>query len=185
MGLAGIDELRQEGHEEDRQLGIEEIDQDGGDDHLQRRAPAGRRFDLERAVLLQRHPGEVEQIGDAGILEDLEGDGAGMEQRGKPEDGGSHVGDDAERAAEGGDDAGAGAAREAGGKRVEDAGAGRGDDDERGEEEFEMHGTDAAMEGLAAILAPAGPRRQPEKRLSAYSAAATARLAITLTRLAR
>ena len=154
------DELRQERHEEDRQLGIEEIDQDGGDDHLKRRAGAGLLLDRQRAVLAQRRPGQIEKVGDADILEDLEGDRAGMKQRGKPEDGGGHVRDDAERAAEGGDDARPRAARQARGKGVEHAGSRCDDDDQRRNQKLDAHG-------------------------DLYPMSATARLAMTLTRLAR
>ncbi len=103
---------------------------------------------LSAPCSLSVHPGEVKQIGDADIFEDLEGDGAGVEQRGQPEDGGGHVGDDAERAAEGGDDTGAGPPRKAGGERVEDAGARCRDDDQRGDEKFEAHGDAAVSKGV-------------------------------------
>ena len=76
--LCGADELREEREEEDRELRIQQIDEDGGHDHLTRRARALVRLDAQRAVLAERGPREVEQVHDAGDLERVERDLAGL-----------------------------------------------------------------------------------------------------------
>src|SRR3546814_14801498 len=58
-----------------------------------------------------------------------------------PGDRGQHMRHDPERAAEGGDHAGPGAAPQSGRQRVEHAGARRDDDDQCDDEEFEAHGS--------------------------------------------
>ena len=103
---------------------------------LHRRTRPGFLFDLERAMLAKRLPGHIEQIGDADVFEGLERQRAGVQQRRQPQDRRRHVRDDAERAAERRDDAGAGTARKADRQRVEHARAGRHDDDERGDREI-------------------------------------------------
>ena len=99
--VAGIrrHELRQEREEEDRQLGVQDVDQDRLHDHLQGRACAGLPLYCQCAQFLQRHPRHPEQIGDAGIFEHLEGDRAGVQECGEAEDRRRHVRHDAERAA--------------------------------------------------------------------------------------
>jgi len=131
MRLVRAHELRQEGEEEDRQLRIEDVDQDGGDDHLTRRAGADLLFDPEGALLPQRVPGHIEKIGDAQVLEGVERERARVQERCEPHDRRGHVWDDAQSASEGCDDACAGPAREAGCQRIENAGAGRDHDDQR------------------------------------------------------
>jgi len=55
--FAGADELRQEGDEEDRQLGIEQIDGDRVDDDAQVGASRRRLVDRQRTALVERVPG--------------------------------------------------------------------------------------------------------------------------------
>ena len=137
--IAGRDELRQEGDEEDRQFRVEDVHQHAVDDDPERRALVGAGLDLQRAVLAQRLPGHVEQVGDAGIFHDLEGERAGVEQRRKAGQRGDQMRHDAERAGKRREHAGAPSAREARRQRIDDAGSGRCDDDQRGEEEFDAH----------------------------------------------
>jgi len=60
--LAGGDELRQEGEEEDRQFRIEDVDQEAGHDHPAPPCLVDAAFDRKRAALAQGLPGHVEQI---------------------------------------------------------------------------------------------------------------------------
>jgi hypothetical protein len=94
---------------------------------------------LKRAFLAQRTPGEIEQIGDAGIFEALEGEGARVQDRRQSADRRGHMRDNADRAAERRRDTGSGAARQAGRQRIDDARARRDDDNERDDQEFEAH----------------------------------------------
>ena len=74
--IVRIDELRQEGHEEQHHLGVEQVDADAGEIALpQRRLLAGSR-DAEAAAVEDRLLGEPEQIDRAGDLEREEGRGA-------------------------------------------------------------------------------------------------------------
>jgi hypothetical protein len=120
-------------------FGLRMFDEDSRDDDVTRRFRPRIGLDLQRTVLLQRHPRHVDQVGDAEHLQRLESERARMQHGGEPEHGGGDVRHDAERAAEGGDDAGAAAARQAGGEREENACAGRDDDDQRGQQEIEAH----------------------------------------------
>jgi hypothetical protein len=133
-----------------RELGVEKVDEDGVDGDADRRAAIDPLFDAERAALAERAPRHVEEIGDAEVLEGLERDGARVQERSHAQDRRRHVRHDAERAAEGGDDAGARASREARRQRVEHAGAGRDDDDEGGDEKIHGHG--GALERKGASL---------------------------------
>ena len=73
MSLPGRDELRQEGHEEDRELRIEQVDGDAVAQHAPGRTRIRPGLDLQRAMFPQRLPGHEQQIGDAGIFHDGEG----------------------------------------------------------------------------------------------------------------
>ena len=100
LRLGRVDELRQERQEEDRQLGIEQVELDGLDDYPERRF--GRMIGLypQRSVLLQRTPSHPQEIGDTQELQHLEGDQAGLQERREPEHRGHQVRHDAERAAD-------------------------------------------------------------------------------------
>jgi hypothetical protein len=62
MRLLGAHKLGQEREEEDRQLRIEDVDQDAGHDHLCRGAVRDALLDRERALVPQRAPGHVEEV---------------------------------------------------------------------------------------------------------------------------
>ena len=62
-----------------------------------------------------------------------------MQHGGKADDAGEDMRDDAERAAEGGKQAGTKAAADAERQRIDDTRAGQQNDDERGDEEFGGH----------------------------------------------
>ena len=120
------------------------------DDHLHgrtRRPPPCRPAARRARAAPPRH---VQQIGDAEILQRLEGERAGMQQGGKAHDGRRHVRHDAERAAERRHHAGARAARQAGRQRIEHAGAGRCDDDQGCDQEIDAHA--APLSGPAGYL---------------------------------
>ena len=55
---------------------------------------------LEDALLVQRTPGHVEQIGYAKVIETLKGERAGVHEGGRAHDGGQQVRNDAERTRE-------------------------------------------------------------------------------------
>lgn len=131
--------MRQEGKEEDRQLGIEDVDQDAGDDHVPGRARIDMIGDLQGTPLAKCLPGHVEQIGDAEILDRLEQERAGVQYRREPEKRRSDMRHDAERRGESRENAGASAARQRRRQRIEHAGAGRRHDDQRGQKEFGAH----------------------------------------------
>jgi catechol 2,3-dioxygenase-like lactoylglutathione lyase family enzyme len=124
MGLVRAHELRQECQKEDRQLRIEDIDQDGRHRHLRRRTGPDLLLHPQGAALAQRVPGHIQEISDAQIFERLEGERAGVQERRQSHDRGRHVRNDADRAAERGHHARARSAREAGRQCVENAGSG-------------------------------------------------------------
>jgi epoxide hydrolase len=140
IGIPGTHELREKGEEENRELGIQDVDQNGGDDHMPCRARGGVRLDGEIALLLQRFPRNEKKVGNARIFEGLKRSGAGVQEGRESGDGRDHVRDDPEGTSDGGDHTRPGAARESGGHRVENAGARRGDHDERCQEECGAHG---------------------------------------------
>ncbi len=84
---------------------IEQVDQDGFADDLEGDCGATSRS-TRSAPLLERIPGHGEQIGDAQISEDFQAKSAGVEDRREARYRGEHVRNDAQRAAEGGNDAG-------------------------------------------------------------------------------
>ena len=118
--LAGRDELWQEGEEEDRELRIEKIDEHGRADDLGVRTWRDLTLDDERAAFPQHRPGHVEEVDDADVLQRLEGDRARVQEGREAGDRGDEVGDDPERAPEGGDDARSPTARHARRQRVDD-----------------------------------------------------------------
>src|SRR5262249_24874313 len=77
---------------------------------------------------------------------------------------------DAERAAEGGGDAGARAPRQRGRERIEHTGAGRDDDDQRGEEERQRHGTSLARAAHGTKASRASAPQCAALRVCAHSA---------------
>src|SRR4030081_2151911 len=78
MRIAGTYELRQKGKEENGELRIQDVDQDGGDDHVYGRALGRLILNREGALLLQRCPGEYEKVGHTNILECLKRNGTRM-----------------------------------------------------------------------------------------------------------
>jgi len=95
--------------------------------------------DLDRGLVPQSLPGEVEQVADPEPLDRLERDRRGVQDRGQPADRRHHVREDAEGAAERGDDASSGAAGQARGDGVDRTGAGRGDHNEGGQQKGNAH----------------------------------------------
>jgi hypothetical protein len=93
----------------------------------------------QRSIVAPHRPRHVQQVEDAGVTNAVEGHGARVEQRRETGDRGEHVRHDAERAAEGGDQARPGSARQTRSERVQDAGPRRKDDYQRGGEEFGAH----------------------------------------------
>ena len=110
VGLACGYELRQEREEEDRQLGVEKVDQHRGTDDPPERHRGAVVLEVDRGLVPQSLPGGGEQVGDPEPLDRLEADRGGVQDRGEPGDRRHHVREDAEGAAERGDDAGPGAA---------------------------------------------------------------------------
>ena len=85
VGVAGVDELRQEGDEEQHDLRIGQIDQKAAEKGAAQSAPAGLALELQRRPMpkrAERQPQEVERAGD---LDRLIGLGRRGEQRRKPE----------------------------------------------------------------------------------------------------
>ena len=97
-------------------------------------------LDLDRGLVPQSLPGEVEQVGDPEPLDRLECDRGGVQDRGEPSDRRAHVREDAKGAAELGDDADPGAAGQARGDGVHRTGAGRGDHHEGGQQKAMLIG---------------------------------------------
>jgi hypothetical protein len=131
--------LRQEGKEENRQLGIEQVHQDCVPDHLPVGINRAVGLDLHDAIHLQRHPCHIQQIGNARALDRVESECAGMQERRQTSDCCQHVRHDAKCAAQGSHDRAACAARQARRHRHECASPGRSDNDQRGDQELESH----------------------------------------------
>lgn len=108
---------------------------------MTRQADRGRHvpLDLQGAVFFQALPRQVQQVGDTYVLEHLEGQCAGMQQGGDTGQGGDHVRNDAQCAAERRDDAAPGAACQSGRDGIDHAGPGRHDHDQRGDKELDAH----------------------------------------------
>lgn len=139
-GRSGWHELRQESQEEQRQLRVQDVQEDTVAHDPAGRSRGALAFDLQRAALAQHTPGHVQQVADAQVLDDHERHGAGVQQRGQTGDAGGDVRDDPERTADRRPDAGAPASPESAGQRVQNAGARQQDDDHRRDQEFGGHG---------------------------------------------
>jgi hypothetical protein len=132
-----LDELRQEGEEEQRHLGVDGV----GDEAAHQVGPQRRRIAAAaglggeiRARAAQRLPAEPDQVGRAGHLEGKKRGFRGGDQRGDAERGPHRVGEAAQRAAEAEADAGMAAARQAEAQHGEVVRAG-GQGDQRGGEQ--------------------------------------------------
>jgi len=128
-GLRG-DEQWQKGEKKDRQLGVEDVDQKALAGDFHETAPDRVVFEFEGAGFAPHGPGEIEQVADPGELDDLEGEGAHVQDGGEAEDAGRQVGEDAHGAAAGGGDAGAPAQEQPGGDGVDHPRAGDQDNQE-------------------------------------------------------
>jgi len=104
----------------------------------------------EHALVPQRPPRHVEQVGHARVLQDLEGQRTRVQQRRETGDRRDHVRHDAECAADRGDDAGPSAARDPGRKRIEHTGARRRDDDQRCQQKLDTHSGPPGVLALSA-----------------------------------
>ena len=84
----GLDELGQEGDEEDRDLGVEELDEHALEEELRATADD----DLLRLLALEQLAhAEIEQVGGSGVPDDGEGGGRGGDQPGQAGGGGERI----------------------------------------------------------------------------------------------
>ncbi|ENN89628.1 hypothetical protein RHSP_37268 [Rhizobium freirei PRF 81] len=99
-GVAGGDELRQEGHEEDDDLRVQQIDPEAvGDVGEWRSADRIDLLDRQAGAEADRLDRQPEQIGSAARLQDGKGNRRGRDQRGNAEGHQAGVNDNAERGA--------------------------------------------------------------------------------------
>lgn len=156
-------ELRQESQEEERHLGIDRVGQHAAPEQLARRfarAVGGARRAAGMAPGLDAEPQQVEA---AARLEQREGERRRGEQRADPEHGERRVAQAADRAAETEGDAVTAAARHPDAEYHQVVGAGSEGDQEGGEQE----GAELFRAEHGAMIAGAGARGQPDRRLSA------------------
>eukprot|EP01136_Pigoraptor_vietnamica_P045699 Opistho-1_new@23982 len=141
-----LHELRQEGEEENGELGVEDVQQESLRHQARRRGArrSGVAVHCEGRGVAPGGVGHVEQVGHAGELEHLEGQRAGVHHRGQAQHGGQQVRHDTGRAAQRRVDAGAAALREPGRHRVENPGARDEHHDERGDEELDADHEDGS-----------------------------------------
>src|SRR3954464_12587343 len=86
-----MDELGQEGDEEDRDLRVEELDEHAPEEEPRATAPDD---DLLRLFALEQLArAEVEQVGGSGVPDDGEGGGRGGDHPGEPGGGGQRIGE--------------------------------------------------------------------------------------------
>src|SRR3954451_11779412 len=86
-----MDELGQEGDEEDGDLRVEELDEHAPEEEPRATAPD---YGLLRLFALEQLTGaEVEQVGGSGVPEDGEGGGRGGDHRGEAGGGGQRIGE--------------------------------------------------------------------------------------------
>src|SRR3954451_9694815 len=98
-----MDELGQEGDEEDRDLRVEELDEHAPEEEPRATAPDD---DLLRLFALEQLArAEVEQVGGSGVPDDGEGGGRGGDHPGEPGGGGQLTGEGPHRDTENGQDA--------------------------------------------------------------------------------
>jgi len=131
-----IDELRQEGEEEGRRLGIERLDEDA----VAKGAPVADARRVRRqdgACLAHRLHPEPDQIERAGELQQREGLGARHDQCRHADCTRQHMDQSADRRAEARGETFAAATGDRAGGDVEDAGSGRQRDDRGGRQEEE------------------------------------------------
>ncbi len=133
MGGVRVDELREEGEEEEGDLRVEGVDEDAlREDAPEPKVAATRR--LDGAVSGEERPEpETDEIRGARVLDDGEGDGRGREQGREPDGCRGHVHESADLDPEHRRDARAPALVHAARDDVEDSGAGNGDERSRRE----------------------------------------------------
>ena len=105
MRRVRLDELRQERQEEDRQLGVQDVEQECLQDKTASTSSARRLVDGERRFVAPRRVRQVEEVSDAAELQALERDCAHVQYRRQTEDCRQQVRHDAGGAAQGGMDA--------------------------------------------------------------------------------
>ncbi len=111
------------GEKEDRQLRIEDVDQEAGQDRLAQQRTFTVSSDVQRPVLAQGLPGHIEQIGHAEPFQGCKRHRAGVQHGSETEHRRRDVRDDTKRAAERCGDADARSAGERRGQRIENASA--------------------------------------------------------------
>ena len=155
MRLIGAHELRQEREKEDRELRIEDVDQDSGDDHLRGRARADFFLHAQCATLPQRSPGHVSRYATPRYLRIWYASALVCRSAASPMIAPAMCGR-CRAASEGGDRARPRSAREAGRQCEQDAGR-RDDHDQRGQQKVDAH--DASPRRLSFFpYSPAGTR---------------------------
>jgi hypothetical protein len=105
VAAGGIDELREEGQEEERRFGIEEIDQDALAENVAEIRLADGGFEYAGIAATQNADAQENQIGRADVFYELEGQCRGRQQSGKAECSGGYVKERAGGDTHGGDQA--------------------------------------------------------------------------------
>ncbi len=128
-GFRLVDELRQEGQEEEDDFGVEDVHEDGlevdvGEGDFWKGGFIGL-VECDGIFGEDHAEGEVDEIENPGETDEEEGARGGLEEGGEAQGGGGGVGDEAGREAEGGDDSGGATLGDGPGKDGEDVGAGR------------------------------------------------------------
>lgn len=137
--VADLNELRQEGEEENRKFGVENIEKNSGCDNFQGPLRGGGWFNPQRAVIPERHDRHIEKVDNPKIFERIKYQGTGMKNGGETKDGRREMRNDPEGAADCRENTGTMAAGETCRQCIENAGARCDHHDQRRKKKAETH----------------------------------------------
>ena len=131
----GVNELRQEGEEKERGLGIEDVYDDSLGEDAAESGSWGVGRSVEGFITAEFLDAEIDEIGGAEIFDHAEGGGRRNEQSGEADGGGRGVDQGAYADAQSGDESAIAAVADAAAEDVEDGRAGYGEQECRGTDE--------------------------------------------------
>lgn len=160
-----LNELREEGQEENGQLGIENVEQEGLHHEANGCSCGACTVDGEGRRVTPGGNGDVEQVGHTGVLEGLEGKGARMHDGSKTKDGSQQMRNDARRTPKCGKHACLSTLNKARRNGKDNPGAGNEHDDERGDQEFKAEHLWSHQKsfGMAIVTSGVLDNRLPER----------------------
>jgi len=122
VAARGIDKLREEGQEEERRFGVEQIDENALAENVAEPGLAAGSFEHVGIAAAQNANAQENQVGSADVFYELKGQRRGSQQSGETERGGSYVEERAQGDAHGGDQAGGTAMADAAANNVQNSG---------------------------------------------------------------